>query len=74
MRFVSFDPLRTLGFPDTLILKPEHMQEHAAALSTAERVLFPEHWQLSALLYVYRARIFPSRYRRRGLRHPAPAT
>lgn len=60
MRFVSFDPLRTLGFPDTLILKPEHMQEHAAALSTAERVLFPEHWQLSALLYVYRARIFPS--------------
>ncbi|HTQ99198.1 MAG TPA: hypothetical protein VMH83_04375 [Candidatus Acidoferrum sp.] len=60
MKLVSFDPLRTIGFADTLQLKPAQMYQHAAALRNADWVLFPEYWQLNALQYAYQARVFPS--------------
>lgn len=60
MRLISFDPLRTIGFPDTTHLKPAQMYQHAAALQAADWVLFPEYWQLNALQYAYKVKIFPS--------------
>lgn len=60
MNFVSFDPLRTIGFPATQQLKPAQMYAHAAALRDASFVLYPEYWQLNTLLYAYKCRVFPS--------------
>ncbi len=60
MRFVSFDVFRTLGFPDTRNLKPDHQFRHQSELSAAEWVLFPEYWQVNALVYGMGCRIFPS--------------
>jgi ribosomal protein S6--L-glutamate ligase len=60
MKLVSFDPLRTIGFPDTRQLKPQQMYEHADELQQADWVLFPEYWQLNVLQYAWHARVFPS--------------
>ncbi|MCH8531813.1 MAG: hypothetical protein LAT65_13255 [Saccharospirillum sp.] len=60
MRLISFDVFRTLHFPDTRSLKPEHFFRHKEALSQADWVLFPHYWQLNALLYGVNCRIFPS--------------
>lgn len=60
MRFVSFDPLRTLHIPDVTYLKPELFLRHRDLLARAEWLLFPEYWQVNALRYGLGARIFPS--------------
>lgn len=60
MAWVSFDPLRTFGFPDTSFLKPEQLFSHREMIAGADWVLFPEHWQLGAIVYGYRRPIFPS--------------
>jgi ribosomal protein S6--L-glutamate ligase len=60
MRLVSFDVFRTLGFPDTTVLKPDQYLAHKAALQQADWVLFPEYWQLNALVYGFKCRVFPS--------------
>ena len=60
MQFVSFDVFRTLGFPDTTVLKPEHFLRHKAVLQEADWVLFPEYWQLNALVHGLKCRVFPS--------------
>lgn len=60
MSWVSFDPLRTLGMPDIRHLKPDRLFAEGDTLRAAEWVLFPEYWQLGALVYGYRSRIFPS--------------
>ncbi|AMX03612.1 ATP-grasp domain-containing protein [Microbulbifer thermotolerans] len=60
MSWVSFNIFRTLGFPDTLQLKPEDVFKYREEISTAEWVLFPEYWQLNALIYGLQARVFPS--------------
>lgn len=60
MQLISFDPFRTLGFPDTRVLKPEHFFRYQRELSEADWVLFPGYWQLNALLYGLKCRIFPS--------------
>ncbi|MCB1671787.1 MAG: hypothetical protein R3F41_00860 [Gammaproteobacteria bacterium] len=60
MVWVSFDPLRTLGFPDTRFLKPAQLYSQQELLKQADRVLFPEYWQLGALLYGMQRKIFPS--------------
>lgn len=60
MNFVSFNIFRTLGFPHTTVLKPEHASAHRELLRQADRVLFPEYWQLNALVYGLGCRIFPS--------------
>ncbi|MGO1462405.1 MAG: ATP-grasp domain-containing protein [Marinobacter sp.] len=60
MHLVSFDIFRTLGFPDTRVLKPEHYLRHKALLSDADWVLFPEYWQLNALVHGLKCRVFPS--------------
>lgn len=60
MRFVTFDPFRTLGLPGVRYIKPEHMHRHIDELKAADWLLFPEYWQLNTLHYVLRRPIFPS--------------
>lgn len=60
MQLVSFDIFRTLGFPDTTVIKPEHFLRHKAELEAVDWVLFPEYWQLNALVYGLKCRVFPS--------------
>ncbi|MGD8176370.1 ATP-grasp domain-containing protein [Marinimicrobium sp. ARAG 43.8] len=60
MNLVSFDPFRTLGFPNTRVIKPEHWMRHQAELTAADWVLFPEYWQINTLVYGLGCRIFPS--------------
>lgn len=60
MKLVSFDIFRTLGFPDTTILKPEQFLAHKRLLREANWVLFPQYWQLNALVHGLKCRVFPS--------------
>ena len=60
MQLVSFDIFRTLGLPNTTIFKTESFLKHSADLQRADWVLFPEYWQLNALVYGLGCRIFPS--------------
>lgn len=60
MNLVSFNVFRTLGFPDTTVLKPGDLFSHKELLSQADWVLFPEYWQLNALVYGLGCRVFPS--------------
>ena len=60
MQLVSFDIFRTLGFPDTTVIKPDQFLSHRKALQDADWVLFPEYWQLNALVYGLGCRVFPS--------------
>lgn len=60
MAWVSFDIFRTLGFADTLQIKPEQLFKFRDEISSASWVLFPEYWQLNALTYGLKARVFPS--------------
>lgn len=60
MQLVSFDIFRTLGFPDTTVIKPEHFLRHKAELEAADWVLFPEYWQLNSLVHGLKCCVFPS--------------
>lgn len=60
MSWVSFNVFRTLAFADTLQLKPEDVFKYRAEISAADWVLFPEYWQLNAIVYGLGARVFPS--------------
>lgn len=60
MRLVTFDPFRTLGIPGVRYIKPELYREHLAEILAADWLLFPEYWQVNALIYAHRKRIFPS--------------
>lgn len=60
MANISFDTFRTLGFKHTTHLKPAHYLQHRDALKAADWVLFPEYWQVNALVFGLGCRIFPS--------------
>lgn len=60
MRLITFDPFRTLGLPGVRYIKPELMHQHLDALREADWLLFPGYWQLNALHYVLKKRVFPS--------------
>jgi ribosomal protein S6--L-glutamate ligase len=60
MRLVSFNPFRSLDIPGVMPLKPESMFDSEEHLRAADFVLFPEYWQVNALIYGYRKKIFPS--------------
>lgn len=60
MAWVSFDVFRTLGFADTTQIKPAHFFRYKSQIAEADWVLFPEYWQVNALIYGLKARIFPS--------------
>jgi len=60
MRLVSFNPYRSLGIPGVTYVKPELMFRQREEILAADWVLFPEYWQVNALSYGLRKRIFPS--------------
>ncbi|HET8711107.1 MAG TPA: hypothetical protein VFM32_07015 [Spongiibacteraceae bacterium] len=64
MKLVSFNIFRTLGIPDVTYIKPEDFDKsphhYQALIEQADWVLFPEYWQLNALLFGMKCRIFPS--------------
>ncbi len=64
MHLISFNLFRTLGLPDTTYIKPEDYLKHplnfAEQLRQADWVLFPEYWQLNALVYGLGCQVFPS--------------
>ncbi|MFP4378932.1 MAG: RimK family alpha-L-glutamate ligase [Candidatus Sumerlaeia bacterium] len=59
-RFVSFDPHRSSGIPDTRYIKPEMMYQERQLLQDADYILFPEYWQLNALCYGLKKPVFPN--------------
>lgn len=60
MAWISFDVFRSLGFVDTQVLKPDDIFRCREDISNADWVLYPEYWQLNALVYGLNARVFPS--------------
>jgi ribosomal protein S6--L-glutamate ligase len=60
MKLVSFDALRTLKLPDVTYIKPELFSQQLPLIKSADWVLFPQHWQVNALVYGLQRRIFPS--------------
>jgi len=60
MRLVSFNPYRSLEIPGITYIKPEEVFRHRDILLEADWVLFPEYWQVNALVYGLKRRIFPS--------------
>lgn len=60
MRLISFNAYRTIGIPSVQYIKPAHMFREIEAIQQADVVLFPETWQLPALVYGLKKTIFPS--------------
>lgn len=60
MRLLSFDVLRTFDFPDVAHIKPEAWLRERERVLAADWLLYPEYWQVNALVYAWRRRIFPS--------------
>ncbi|GAB7386375.1 hypothetical protein BSNK01_02100 [Bacillaceae bacterium] len=60
MRFVSFNPLRTIGIPGVVYVKPEAMFREKEVIKDADVILFPEYWQLGSLVHGLKKAIFPS--------------
>lgn len=60
MQLVTFDAFRTLRLPDVRYVKPEHFLQQRTTVEAADWVLFPEYWQIGALVFGLHKRIFPS--------------
>ncbi|MCK0470637.1 RimK family alpha-L-glutamate ligase [Halalkalibacter sp. APA_J-10(15)] len=60
MNIVTFNPFRTIGIPGIKYVKPEHMFEERDKIAAADICLFPENWQVNALVYGMKKKIFPS--------------
>lgn len=60
MKLVSFEPLRSLDIPVTASIKPEDWLRRRTVIDSADWLLFPEYWQVNALHYAWKKRIFPS--------------
>ncbi len=60
MDLISFDALRTLPVAGLGYVKPERMFAELERIRRADGALFPEYWQVNALVYGLKMRIFPS--------------
>ena len=60
MRLVSFEALRTLAIPGVLPLKATEWFRRRDDILAADWLLYPEYWQVNALVYAWKKRIFPS--------------
>ncbi len=58
MRFITFNPLRTIGIPDLHYIKPELMFRQKEEILQADWVLFPEYWQVNSLVYGLKKNLF----------------
>ncbi len=59
-RWLSFDALQTYDLPGVRSIKAERWLEERDAIERAEWVFFPPTWQVNALEYGFRKRVFPS--------------
>ncbi|RSK29101.1 hypothetical protein EJF36_20680 [Bacillus sp. HMF5848] len=60
MKMVSFNAYRTMGIPGVHYIKPDNMFKEIDAIRHADIVLFPETWQVPALVHGLKKKIFPS--------------
>lgn len=60
MKLVSFNAFRTLDVPIARYIKPELLFGQLDDVREADWVLFPEYWQVNALVYGLKKKIFPS--------------
>ncbi|WP_332632221.1 ATP-grasp domain-containing protein [Halalkalibacter flavus] len=60
MKIVTFNPFRTIGMPGIQYVKPERMFDEREKIANADVCLFPENWQVNALVYGMKKAIFPS--------------
>ena len=60
MRLISFNAYRTFDVPGAAYIKPELLFRHREEVAAADWVLFPEYWQVNAVVYGLKRRIFPS--------------
>lgn len=59
MKLITFDPYRALNL-NAHYIKPEAMFRERETINKADWVLFPEYWQVNALVYGLKKRIFPN--------------
>lgn len=60
VKFVTFNPFRTIGIDDVTYIKPENSMKEIDKILEADVLLFPEYWQVNTLVYGLKKRIFPS--------------
>jgi len=60
MQLVSFNLFRSPDIPGVHYIKPAEMYAQKALIEQADWLLFPETWQVNALVHAFRQRIFPS--------------
>ncbi|MCS4502685.1 hypothetical protein NYO91_01205 [Arhodomonas aquaeolei] len=60
MNLITFNAYRALGLPGVRYLRPESFPACRSELLDADWLLFPEYWQVNALVYAMQRRIFPS--------------
>ncbi len=60
MKLITFQAYRTLGIPEARYIKPNLMFQEIEAIREADIILFPETWQVPALVYGLKKQIFPS--------------
>lgn len=60
MRFISFDPFRSVGIPNVTYVKPELIFKERDLVNSADWILFPEYWQVNFLVYAWKKSIFPN--------------
>jgi len=60
LRYISFNPIRSIGIPCVAYIKPGNMVHSLNQLKQAVAVLFPEYWQINPLVYALKKIIFPS--------------
>jgi ribosomal protein S6--L-glutamate ligase len=60
MNLISFDPLRTMNLPGVTVVKADHFFKQIDRIRAADWVLFPDYWQVNALVFGLKRRIFPN--------------
>lgn len=60
MKLVTFDPFKTIGMPNIIYIKPEHIFKEIEKVKEADCILFPEYWQINSLVYGLKKKIFPN--------------
>lgn len=60
-RYVTFNPIRSIGIPFTTYIKPGHMYRAVSEIVPARQILFPEYWQVNALIYALKKKYSPVR-------------
>lgn len=60
MKFVTFNPFRSIGIPNVSYVKPENIFKDIERVKEADYLLFPEYWQVNSLVYGLKKKIFPN--------------